>query len=88
MDDIVFYQPPSASRSQPPHLPGALTSLNASGASITSHSIRQTASELTQWNGISKDYVTKSRDVSELSQQSHFSDQRYRNDVIEEQGTR
>jgi hypothetical protein len=84
----VSIYPPSAPRSQPPHLPGALTSLNASGVSVASLSIYQTASELNQWNGISEDHATKSRDVSELSQQSHFSDLQFRNDVIEEQGTR
>jgi hypothetical protein len=62
--------------------------LNAFGAPVAPLSVRQTASELNLWNGISKEHVTKSRDVRELSEQSRFSDQRFRNDVIEEQGTR
>jgi hypothetical protein len=62
--------------------------LNTSGASVTALSVRQIASELNQWNGISEDHATKSRDVSELPQQSHLSDLQFRNGVIEEQGTR
>jgi hypothetical protein len=83
----VSIYPPAASRSQTPPLPGALTSLNVSGASVTPLSVRQTASELNLWNGISEEHATKSRDVSELSQQSRFSDLQFRNDVIEELGT-
>jgi hypothetical protein len=82
MDNIIFLKPLTPLTSQPPRLPGALTPLNASRASITSLSVRQTASQLNHWNGISKDYVTKSRDVSDLSQQRHFLDQRSKNDLI------
>ncbi|KAE9373826.1 hypothetical protein N431DRAFT_456560 [Stipitochalara longipes BDJ] len=92
MDDIIFYGPPSTSRSQTSYLPVAPTSSNTSRASsITPSCVRQTASDLNQWNGISKDRMTISRDVSDLSQQGHFWDQRCRNDITEEQdsmGTR
>ena len=84
----VSIYPPSALRSQPPHLPCALTSLTASGASVASLSVCQTASELDQWNGNLTDSVAKSRGVSEVSQQSHFSDLSCRNGLIKEQGTR
>jgi hypothetical protein len=88
MDNIVFYQPPSALGSQPPRLLGALPSSNVSRASMASLSICQTTSQLNQRNGISKDHVTKSQDAGDLSQQRHFSDQRFRNDPIQEQGKR
>jgi hypothetical protein len=87
MDDIIFYQPPSASRSQPPRLPGAVTASNAPGGPIVSLSVRRTASQLNQQNGISTGQINKSRGVSDLSQKSHASDQRRKNDIIQEQGT-
>jgi hypothetical protein len=50
MDNIVFYQTPSASSSQPLRLLGALTSSIVSRASIASLSVRQTASQLCREN--------------------------------------
>jgi hypothetical protein len=86
MDNIVFYQP-SASSSQPPRLPSAATVSIIPGASTASLSVGQTASQLNQQNEILHDQITKSRAVSDLSQKGH-SEQRHRNDAIQEQGTR
>ena len=87
MDEVMFYQPDKTFSSQPPPLPSALTALVASGQSITSPSVRQTVSQVNQQNGISKDQMNESRDVSDLSQKGHTSDQRCRNNTVEEQGT-
>lgn len=87
MDAIVFYQPPSASTSQSPHLPGARTSSNTSGGPIAPLSVHQPTLQLNPQNWISKDPLAKSRDVNNLSQQCHASDQRWGNDTIQEQGT-
>jgi hypothetical protein len=70
MDEIVFYQPPSAN-SQPPRLPGARTSLKGSGASGTYFPVRQTAPHFNQQNDLPKDDATKSRDMRYPSQKSH-----------------
>jgi hypothetical protein len=87
MDNIVFYQPPSALGGQPPRLPGAVTASNAPGGHIPFLSVRQPASQVNQQNGILKDQVNKSRDASDLSQESHTSNQHCRNDSVQEQGT-
>jgi hypothetical protein len=86
MDNIIFFKPLTPLTSQPPCLPGVLTSSNTSRASTTSLSVRQTASELNQCNGISNNHVAQCRDVGDMSQPSQFLDQRC--DLIQEQGTR
>ncbi|KAH8650362.1 hypothetical protein BGZ60DRAFT_534447 [Tricladium varicosporioides] len=48
-------------------------------------SVRQTDSRLNQQNEIWKDCIAKSRDMSDLSQKSYSSNQRRRNDPIQEQ---
>lgn len=88
MDDIIFYQPPLASKSLAPCLPGLVTASNTPGGPPASLSDRQTASELNQQNRISKDQMHKSRDVSNLSQKGHASDRRCRNDTVQEQAIR
>jgi hypothetical protein len=60
MDDIVFYEPPLASRSRPPRLPGKAMASSAPRGPIASLSVCQTASQLNQQNGISKDQMNKS----------------------------
>lgn len=87
MDEVMFYQPDKTFSSHPPPLPSVFTTLVVSGQSITSPSVCQTASQLNQQNGISKDQMNKSRDVSGPSQKSHASDWRCRNDTVQEQGT-
>jgi hypothetical protein len=60
MDDIAFYQPALASKSQPRcRLPGIATSATVPGASITHLSVRQTALQLNQQNEISNAQTTK-----------------------------
>ncbi|CAG8979289.1 hypothetical protein HYALB_00012672 [Hymenoscyphus albidus] len=70
MDNIVFYQTPSAN-SQPPLLPGARTSLNSSSASSTSFPVLQTTPHFNQQNDLPKHDMTKSRDVRHSLQKSH-----------------
>lgn len=86
MDDIIFYQPPSASKIRPLRLPGAVTASSAPRGPIASLSNRQTALQVNQQNGISKDQ-NESRDVCDLSQEGHASNRRCRNNTVQEQGT-
>lgn len=85
MDDIVFYQPPSASKSRPPRLPGVVTALNTPRGTTASLSHHQTVSQASQQNGISKDQIHQSSDVSDLPQKGHPSDRRCGNDTVQEQ---
>ncbi len=87
MDNIIFYQPASASNSQPPRWPGALTASIVSGGSVASTSVRQTALQLDKPNEIWKDHMIEHRDLSDPFQNRHSSDQRCRNDTVQEQGT-
>ncbi|CAG8978009.1 hypothetical protein HYALB_00000679 [Hymenoscyphus albidus] len=84
MDDIIFYQPPSASKNRPPRLLGVRTTLNGFGASGASVPIRQTAPDFNQQNNPSKDNITESRDLSDSSQKRHPV-QRYRNNKVQMQ---
>lgn len=81
----MFYQPDLTFSSQPPPLLGALTASIAPRRSIISLSMSQEASKFNQWNEISKG--GKCCDMSDSSQQVYFSDQRYRNNAIQKQGT-
>lgn len=87
MDNVIFYQPHSASTSQPPRLPGAFPASIVSGGSVAAIPVRQTASQLNQRNEIWKDDMIKYQDLSDPFQKRHSSDQRCRNDTIQEQGT-
>ncbi|KAH6696527.1 hypothetical protein BKA61DRAFT_741680 [Leptodontidium sp. MPI-SDFR-AT-0119] len=84
MDNFIFLKPLTPSSSQPPRLPGG-TSSNISRPSLASLSDRQTTSQFNQRNDFLKSQPTKSRDVSDLSQKSHSSDQRCRNDTVQDQ---
>lgn len=53
---------------------------------FTSLSDRQTTSQFNQRNDSLKIQPTKSRDVSDLSKKNHSSDQRCRNDTVQDQG--
>jgi hypothetical protein len=77
MHDIIFYQPPSALNSRSPRLLGARITLNGFGASGASFPVRQIVPDFNQKTNPSKDNITKSRDLSSLSQKRH-PDQRYR----------
>jgi hypothetical protein len=76
MDDIIFYQPALASKSQPRgYFPGTVTSAIASRASVASLSVRQTASQLKQQNEISNAQMTEFRNRSDQYLKTHFADQ-------------
>jgi hypothetical protein len=83
---IVFYKPPSASKSWPSRLLGLVTTSNAPRGLTASLYDRQTTSELNQQNGISKDQMLKSRNVNNLSPKGYSSDQRCKNETVQEQG--
>src|SRR5258706_15991325 len=76
MDDIIFYQPALALKSQSHRrLHDIVTPETVSGASITSLSVRQTTTQLNQQDGISNAQMTNFRDGSDLSLTSRFPDQ-------------
>ena len=56
MDDIIFYQPPLAPRSQHPHLPDPCSASNAPSGPIPSLSVRPPALSPNPQNWFSKDY--------------------------------
>lgn len=67
MDNVIFYQPPSASTSHPPHLLGALTASIVPRESVAAIPIRQTALQHNQRNEIWKDDIIKYQDLSDPS---------------------
>jgi hypothetical protein len=87
MDNVIFYQPPSTSSSQPPRLPAALTASIVPEEYIASFAVRQPASQLNQRNEMWTEHTIKCRDVSNLPQQRHSPNQYYGNDPIKEKGT-
>jgi hypothetical protein len=87
MDNIIFYQPPLASTSHPPCLPGEFPASIVSGGPVAAIPVCQTTSQLNQRNEIWKDHIVKYRDMSDLSQKRYSSDQSCRNDTVQEQGT-
>ncbi|KAH9205202.1 hypothetical protein DL95DRAFT_470777 [Leptodontidium sp. 2 PMI_412] len=84
MDNFIFLEPLTPSSSQPPRLPGGISS-NISRPSLASRSDLQTTSQFNQRNHLLKSQPTQSRDVSDLSKKSHSSDQRCRNDTVQDQ---
>ncbi|PVH69523.1 hypothetical protein DL98DRAFT_598588 [Cadophora sp. DSE1049] len=84
MDNFIFLEPLTPSSSQPPRLPGGTFS-NISRPSFASLSDYQTTSQFNQRKDFLKSQPTKSRNVSDVSQKSHSSDQRCRNDTVQDQ---
>jgi hypothetical protein len=87
MDNVIFYQPPSASTSHPLHLPGALTASIVPRGSVAAIPVQQTTSQHNQRNEIWKDHIIKYRDMSDPSQKRYSPDQSCRNDTVQKQGT-